>query len=566
MSSITHPAERPTSWTARASAAARALAAHERSLAFLCALTAAALAFEPRIRGGGFAADDWAEYAKVKFPTALGFHSSLAALASNAGSRIGASLYWLASFSVFGGHTRFYSALAASLAVLMAFSIYVLLRELHFSIAQSLAIMILTIVTPTVETVRFWFTPSGSQLSLALYFFGLTLALRAFSTTGRAQLRLHAGSWALYVLSASYAEVALPFMGVGILAYLTRAPLARCLRRWGFDLLVVVGGYLATFVFVSSDAGFVKLPRSQWGEHAHLIADQALTIVTRALDPFVETSRQPVLVGIAVLAAAGLLLYRGSHTSPASRQMLLRCAVTVLVSVLAIALALAVYVPAILYYEPLGPGLPSHIDIVIAAPLAAGSFAVFMCARVVIAELLDRVRPGAGRVATLVLLAWFAVIAVDGLRDVRNDGRIWASADDRDDHILKVLTADLPRPVGGSTTYTFGEAGTAAPGLPLFFSAFELTNAVKLAYGRGDISAYPVVKQDDTVHCAPKGITVASGSTVLNSPSAYGRSYFFDLPTGSYQRIDSPTACTAALLSKFHPGPYSTPIPLRWSQ
>src|SRR5205823_2973910 len=109
--------------------------------------------------------DDWAEYADLKFPAALGFHSSLDALAQSAGSRIGAAFYWFASFSLFGGHTRLYSLLAAFLAVVMAFSIFVLLRELRFSVTESLAMMLLTIAAPIVATVRFWFTPSGSQIS-----------------------------------------------------------------------------------------------------------------------------------------------------------------------------------------------------------------------------------------------------------------------------------------------------------------------------------------------------------------------------------------------------------------
>ena len=104
----------------------------------------------------------------------------------------------------------------------MALSIYVLLRELQFTITQSLAMMVLTIAAPSVATVRFWFTPSGSQISLTLFFYGLTLALRAFSATGNNRSRLHIASWSLYLLSAVYAEVALPLIGVCILVYLTR--------------------------------------------------------------------------------------------------------------------------------------------------------------------------------------------------------------------------------------------------------------------------------------------------------------------------------------------------------
>jgi hypothetical protein len=356
---IARPARPPLlskRWLSRNSILARILVNHERPLAFITALVTAAVAFEPRIRGGGFAADDWAEYADVKFPTVLGFHSSLDALLKSAGSRVGASLYWFASFSLFGGHTRFYPLLAALLAVVMAFSIYVLLRELRFSIAESLAMMLLTIALPILATVRFWFTPSGSQLSLALFFFGLTLALRAFSATGINRSRLHVASWSLYVLSALYAEVALPLMAVCVLVYLTRARLVTSLRRWAFDLIVVVGCYLGTLSFVNSTAGFNKLPRSMWGEHARLLGDQALTIFTRAVTQSAEGTRLPVLVVLAVLAVAGLLLARSRASSPATLRGLHRWGLAFGVSLLAIVVAYATYVPAMLYYEPLGPG------------------------------------------------------------------------------------------------------------------------------------------------------------------------------------------------------------------
>jgi hypothetical protein len=543
----------------------RVIVSHERVLALLSALITAAIAFEPRIRGGGLAADDWAEYAEAKFPAAFGFHSSLAALLNSAGSRVGASLYWVASFSLFGSHTRLYPLLAALLSVVMAFSVYVLLRELRFSISQSLAMMLLTIAIPIVATVRLWFTPSGSQISLALFFFGLTVALRAFSASDKRRMRLHIASWFLYVLSACYAEVALPLMGICILVYLARVRLAVGLRRWAFDLMIVIIGYLATSSFVNSTAGFAKLPRSMWDEHAHLLGDQALTIFTRLLSQFVEGTRWPVLIGLGILSLTGVFLSLSQRTSDATRHGLRRWAYTFLVSLVAVVAGYAVYIPAMLYYEPLGPGLPGHINIVIAAPLAIGVFAVLMFAQVVIADLLDRLRPNSGRFVIILVAVWFMVIFLNSIRDVRGDAHIWGLAGRRDLHVLHVLAVDLPHPARNSTVYTFGEAGTIAPGLPIFFSSFELTNAVKIAYDRGDISAYPIVTEDDVVSCTPRGVTAVTGSIPLNLPSPYGQSYFFDVPTGNHKRIDSMTACTASL-STFHIGPYASTPTLQWSQ
>lgn len=548
----------------RVSAVTRAIVTHERSLAFLCALATAGVAFQPRIRAGGLLVDDWALYADVRFPTAVGSHSALGALGSSAGSRLGAMLYWLAGFSVFGSHTRLYLLTAALLAVVMAFSIYVLLRELRFPIPHSLAMMVLTIAAPSVETVRFWFTPSGSQISLTLFFFGLTLALRALSAPTAHRTRLHFASWSLYLLSALYAEVALPLIGACVLVYFTRARVATSLRRWAFDLIIVIVGYLATVSFVDANKGFVKLPRSMWGEHTRLLGDQALTIFTRMLGSSAEGARQPALIVLGVLGVTGVVVARSRRTRAGARHELQRWALAFLVSLVAIVACYATYIPAMLYYEPLSPGLGNHINIVIAAPLAVGVFAVLMFARVVIAEVLKRRRPRVRQFATVLVTAWFVLILVNGVRDVRSDAHIWAIAASRDREVLKTLTTHLARPVHGSTVYTFGEAGTVAPGLPIFFSYFELSNAVKIAYRRGDVSAYPVVTEDDTVDCTPGGITVDVGAIKLNHPSPYGQSYFFDVPSGSYERVVNATACTAAL-SRFHPGPYSATT-LEWSR
>lgn len=563
MSSLSSPSVLPDRKGSRVSALSRTITAHERSVAFVSALIVAAIAFEPRIRAGGLLSDDWALNVAVKFPAVNGFANSWAALMSSAGSRVGAVPYWLASFTLFGDHTRLYIAMAALLAVIMAFSIFLLLRELRFSIAQSLAMMILTIAAPSVETVRFWFTPSGSQLCLALFFFGLTLALRAFAAPTGKRIRLHAASWGLYLASAVYAEVALPLIAVCILVYLTRAGVGASLRRWALDMIIVVGGYLAALSYVSSNNGFGSPPTSIWGEHARQLGDQALTIFTRMLGPFSDSARSIELIGLGILALAGFIVWMRRGTSPGSRSELKRWAFAFSICLAAIVAVYATYVPASLFYDPLAPGLANRINIATAAPLAIGVVAVLMFARVVIAEILGGLMPYSRQFSVALVAAWFAVIAVVGVSDVRHDAHIWSLAALRNYDELRVLTKDLPSPAPDSTVYAFGEAGTVVLGLPIFLSPWELRSAVKIAYRREDISAYPVVTGYDSLSCGSNGIMAGSGAAVV-APSPYGKSYFFDVPSGRHERIDSESACTAGL-SRFHPGPYSATT-LEWSQ
>jgi hypothetical protein len=541
----------------RAATFVRRIAIHERLIALLGATVLSAIAFAPRIQGGGLLVDDWALYSDIKFPTTQGFTSSLSALLSSAGSRVGAVPYWWAGFSILGTHTKLLMLLAAALAIPLALSVYVLLRELRFSATTSLAAMAITILAPSVETERLWFTPSGSQIALMLFFFGLTVALRAFAAPHERRLRLHICAWMLYVLSAAYAEVALPLLGVSILVYLTRAPFKRAFGRWTVDLPIVLVGYYATAAFVGEHKAFEKLPASEWGRHAHLIGEQALTIFTSTLVPFAE---QPVtLVAIIVLAGATLFVWLKDRTQQSvTRRELARWAYTFFVCLAAMLAVYVTFVPAMLYYEPLGPGLADHINIPTAAPLAVGVIAVIMLARAVLRALIARAhQPRLLPLATALAAMWFSVVAVDAGKHVRHNAHIWATAASHDYHELHVLISTLTHPVDDATIYTFGEAGTVAPGMPVFFSSFELQNAIKIAYNRGDVSGFPVVKEDNTVACMPAGVTAEVGATKLNAPSPYGRSYFFDIPSRRYQLLANQVSCQRALQS-FHPGPYVT--------
>lgn len=542
----------------------RSLTGHESWFAFLLALIIAAIAFAPRIKVGGFNADDWALYAAVKFPQINGAHSALGALEAAAGSRVGHMLYWFVAFSLFGMHTKLYTATDAVLAACLALCVYLLLRELRFSIGQSLAMMVLTIVAPSVQTMRFWFTVGGVQICLSLFCLGLMLALRAFVAPQASRRRLHLASWALYLASAIYAEVALPLIAVCLLVYLTRTSLVSALRRWMCDMVIVIGAYIATLAFVSTHAGFGKLPASMWSEHANLIAGQALTIFTRLLGPLSAADRTVGLAGVGALAVACIVLWRRGRIAASSRSELERWGLTFIVSLAAIVAGYAVFVPAMLYYEPLGPGLATHINSVTAIPLATGVFSVLMLTRIVCVELLDGIVPRVAYVTAVLVIAWYGVIAIDGIKAVRSDAHIWALASSGDYHVLHVLTTDLPNPVHGATVYTFGEAGTVAPGMPIFYTSWEQTSAVKVAYDRPDLSSYPIVVAGMQASCTPKGVAVSVGGVAITSPSPYRLSYFFDIPTGRYERLEGAAACTADL-SQLQPGPYAITPALEWS-
>jgi hypothetical protein len=557
----------PQWWALRARARGAAVTAlsWETGAALVLALIVSIAVFEPHIAHGGLQSDDWSLFALDKFPAISGHTTALGALSTAAGSRVGATLYWAAAFVLFTDHVKAYLLLGVLLAALMATAIYALVRELGFTRLEATMVMIITIVAPSVDTVRFWFTPSGSQLSLTLFFVGLILALKAFDAPQPAARRLHAASLVLYIASAAYAEVALALMALAAVLYLPRAGFRRAAKRWLCDMVIVVAGYLAVNTFIHSLSPSVRLPRSQWPEHLHLIANDALTIFTSTLAPFAG-SRTAVLLGLAALAAAGALAWRLPRTTTTGRAALRRWAITAGLAAVAVIVPLMVYVPSMLYYEPLAPGLGNHINISTAAPLAVLIVAVIMFAVTTLTELgrgVFSARPTWVTYPVLTLGAvWFAAVVVDGVTDVRNNANIWNAASAGQIQILTAVKHSVKTPVRNATILTFGAQASVAAGMPTFFSSFELNSAVKVWYGRSDVQGFPVVAGVTSVSCLPTGIQVLAGG-VLESTSRYGQTYFVDVPQNRALLVANERSCRTRL-SSFPPGLFAIQ-PLSWA-
>jgi hypothetical protein len=522
--------------------------------------------FQTHILHGGFQSDDWGNFALDKFPALTGHSTAFGALAASAGSRIGGAVFWLAAFGLFTHHVKAYLLLAALLAALMAAAVYALVRELGFSRLQALAVMILTIVAPSVDTVRFWFTTSGSQLCLTLFFVGLILALRAFAAPPPLARRLHVASLVFYVASAAYAEIALPLMALAGLVYLTRAGFVQAAKRWLCDMVIVIAGFLAVNAFITTLGASLRLPASQWPEHLRLIADEALTIFTTTLAPFIG-SRTAVLLGLAAIAAAGALAWRLPHTTATGRAALRRWAITSGIAGVAVIVPLLIYVPAFFYYEPLQPGLGNHINSPTAAPLAVLIVAIIMFAATTVTELgrgLFSARPKLVTYPVVALaLLWFGAVAVDGVRAVRNNANIWNAASAQQIGILAAIKYSIRTPVHNATFLTFHAPASVAPGMPTFYSPWEEESAVKVFLNRVDVHAYPVVAGLYSATCRPAGVQVTINGVVV-SHSPYGHTYFVDVPANRGVLVASERACLTQL-PRYPPGPLGATPFLSWA-
>jgi hypothetical protein len=557
----------PRWWAVRLRAGETTVAAvsWETGAALALAVVLSLVLFEPHIAHGGFQSDDWANFALDKFPAISGHSTAMGALVQSAGSRVGAALYWAVAFALFTHHVKAYLLLAALLAAVMAAAIYALVRELGFTRLQALAVMVITIVAPSVDTVRFWFTPSGSQLCLTLFFVGLILALKAFDAPTRAARRLHAASLILYIGSAAYAEIALPFMALAAVLYFPRAGFKRATKRWLCDMVIVIAGYFAVNAFIHSLGPSLRLPASEWPEHLRLIADQTLTIFTSTLAPFVG-SRTAVLLGLAAIAVAGALIWRLPHTTAAGRDALRRWAITSGLAAVAVIAPLMIYVPGMLYYEPLAPGLGNHINVPTAASLAVLIVAIIMFTMTAVTELgrgVVSAHPRLGTYPAVALaLVWLGAVAVDGARAVRNNEKIWNAASAWQIQILAAIKHSIRTPVHNATFLTFEAPGAVAPGMPTFYSSFELEGAVKVLFNRSDLNGYPVISGVSSVTCLPAGVQVESGG-VVESTSPYGRTYFVDVAGTRSLLVTSERSCRTQLPS-FPPGPFAVSL-LSWA-
>jgi hypothetical protein len=159
-------------------------------------------------------------------------------------------------------------------------------------------------------------------------------------------------------------------------------------------------------------------------------------------------------------------------------------------------------------------------------------------------------------------LLWFGAVAVTGVREVRNNANIWNAASAGQIRILAAIKHSIKTPVRNATFLTFGAPGAVAPGMPTFYSDFELESAVKVFLNRSDVQGYPVIAGVSSVTCLPTGVQVAAGGTV-ESTSPYGHAYFIDVPQTRAVLLTGERSCRAQLPS-FPPGPFAV-APLSWS-
>jgi hypothetical protein len=164
----------------------------------------------------------------------------------------------------------------------------------------------------------------------------------------------------------------------------------------------------------------------------------------------------------------------------------------------------------------------------------------------------------ARRVALTAAAAYAALLLAAFVQDLRTDLRVWDRSADEQYRTLNTIEKAVPEPPAGAVVFTFGQAGVVTPGLPIFYSTWELTNALRVTYDRGDLLGAPII-EGRGVYCRAGEVrgSIVDTQEVLQR-AAYGSAVFVDVATGRASTIRSREQCMR-LAGTYVPGPFALP-------
>jgi hypothetical protein len=468
---------------------------------------------------GGFYYDDWGVLALGRFPAPSGL---LHGLWLDYGQRPGQVVYYAALDEVLGLNPALRLALAAAMVLIEATCLYALLRRVGLVSGHAFAIAALVLVFPFSDSTWLWGIVSLNSLVIAASLVGVILALRAFASSGRHALALHAASLSLYtvgVLSYEVFAAAVPLAG---LLYVRAVAFRRARARWALDVVAVCAALVVARTLLPIDVATPSRTQSLAGMLAHigLIVRQGARLSGAAALPIAGIS--PWFgAGLlaAVLALAALRQRRssaGGRRSEDARWLVIAGAGVVL----AIA-AWSVYVPASDHYGPSALGTVNRIN----AGAAIGvSLLIYSCL-VLLAGMIATTLRLPGRAAAGAVAAGALALGAAYLTRTASDARAWdtAAADQR--QLLASLHAALRRPGPGALVYAFN-------------ATVDLTSAMRLSFSSRGLVGVPLGEAAQLT-CGPAG-PLADGVA-----GAYRSSYLVDVGARWAVRLTSRAQCEA---------------------
>jgi hypothetical protein len=508
-------------------------------VALVLLLIVGVLLFGDNARHGGFLADDWAMRSDWLYSGRSGFFGGVGYLLEmpNIRNRPLNGVYIALQQSLFGNHMGWYLAWAILLSAIMASAIYALLVTLRFVRWQALIIAGLVIANPAADSLRLWSPAAGAQLCITLAALGFLLGIRAFRAERHA-LWLHAASLAFFVASLLTYETALAVICAGsILVWLLEAPWRRALKRWAVDVFVLVV-IAATW---TSNSNFQKQDFDGQINHIKLMWDSWQTLLTTRILPF-PTDKWVGLAPLLLVLGLGAVALWTERDDPVTRVRLRRWMATALGAALIVTFAYVMFVPAIDYYEPGGPGVVNRVN----AVASIGWVLLLFSALMILATVAFRGRRAVAGTSALVG-AGVVLLVLSWLPLLREDSDTFTRAFKVGQVALRNAKIALPTPEPNSTIFLGGQPIEILPGFPVFGNDFDATGAVRVIFHDGSLRGLPLFP-DSQFTCNPRALHAETTSLrYVATDIPYGKAIFLDTVTGTHQRPLSVKDCRRTL-------------------
>jgi hypothetical protein len=454
-----------------------------------------------------------------------------------------------APYAVFGSEPTGHHLLAAVLVLATVVAFYFVLRRLRFGAPDATAIALLALLFPWASGVRLWPAGSLNNLAVLLLFAGLLVALRGLRVAGPRGYVIHLGASALYAASVLTYDATTVAAAMLWPSYVWLRGWRPALPRALMDLAAV--GAAAAYTAANTNKDIAEL--SDQLAHVPEILREGANLIAASLVPVsVPAEISPALTAIVLGAAVAVLVIaalRGRASAGAGSRDGLRWVVVAAVSLAALALCWAIYVPQA-FYTPAFRGLEDRVNVLALYPAVVLVWAVLRSAGGLVA------RNG----YPVAVAAAIAIVIGYAIQDGRQE-RDWAEAAELQIPVLEGV--DRASPPEGSLVLTFGHPAETAPGVPVFNASWDLHPAAQLL-GR-TIHTYPVFK-GARLKCSAESLTVQRLPTPLywvihleqrGTPRTfpYSRVEFVDAGSGRHELIRTREECLGAL-SSYPPGPW----------
>ena len=490
---------------------------------------------------GGFAADDWVDGAHFTFHGGHGFWAAV-----RAHQHLGRSVWAFINtvdFTVMGLHTVPHLAQTAAVSVAAACLILLVARRLGVPVPVATAVAIVVLVWPFDDSTRLWANGAQMAIALTLVLAGFMVALSGLERRGRAAVAWHVTAAALYFASVLDYELVAPLALLCGVAYVWRFGWRRARLAWLADWIAVLSA-----ASVSYGSNLLLHTKTQilgftaGLHHGATIGSQALTLLAQTLEPFGAIPRWIPLLGAGVVVMVGVVV---GFTGPLEGQRATRRPLALLcVGVVVIVAGYIMIVWANSGYVPSGMGVSNRINAAAAPGYAAVAVALIWIAYEIIVRALRS--PFTARIAGAACLSF---VIIGAAVHVQTDAANWDHAWAEQKTILSTLQRLVPDPPPGTTVFTFGRPGYAAPAVPIFGGGGnnDMLGAVQLLWHTSSVRGFPVLDQM-RFECGPTSVSLLA--TGADSRTTYGHALFVDLRAHRVRIPRTRAACVADTITE----------------